>query len=62
MADEPDKFVGDMVIGGRDSPTMADGEGARNMDEIVRLRFIEAKRMEDGTLLRYEVLHGEIPR
>lgn len=55
-ADELNVFLGDMVIGGRDSPTIADGEGARDVDEIVKLRFIEMKRMEGGVLLRYEVL------
>ena len=55
-ADELNVFLGDMVIGGRDSPTIADGDGAKDMDEIVRLRFIEMKRMEGGVLLRYEVL------
>ena len=55
-ADELNVFLGDMVIGGRDSPTIADGEGARDIDEIVKLRFIEVKRMEGGVLLRYEVL------
>ena len=62
MADELNVFVGDMVIGGRDSPTLADGEGAVSVEDIVRLKFIEAKRMEGGILLRYEVLHGKISR
>ncbi len=60
MADELYIFVGDMVIGGRDSPTMADGEGAKSLDEIIRLRRIEVKSMKGGILLRYEVLHGKV--
>ncbi len=60
MADELNIFVGDMVIGGRDSPTIADGEGAKSQDEIIRLMRIEAKPMEGGILLRYEVLHGKV--
>ncbi len=55
-ADELNVFLGDMVIGGKDSPTIADGDGARDMDEIVKLRFIEMKRMEGGVLLRYEII------
>ncbi len=55
-ADELNVFLGDMVIGGRDSPTIADGDGAKDMDEIVRLKFIEMKRMEGGVLLRYEIV------
>ena len=55
-ANELNIFLGDMVIGGRDSPTVADGRGARSIEEIVKLKFIEARRMEGGILLRYEVL------
>jgi 2,5-diamino-6-(ribosylamino)-4(3H)-pyrimidinone 5'-phosphate reductase len=55
VADEFYVFIGDMVIGGKNSPTIADGEGAKSMDEIVRLEFIEAKRMDGGMLLRYKV-------
>jgi len=55
-ADELNVFMGDIVIGGRNSPTIADGEGAKSIDEIVKLKFIEAKRMEGGILLRYSIL------
>ena len=57
IADELNVFVGDMVIGGKDSPTIADGKGAQSMEVIVKLKFIEAKRMEGGILLRYELSH-----
>ena len=56
QADELNVFLGDMVIGGRNSPTIADGEGAKNMEEIVKLEFIEAKRMGEGLLIRYKII------
>ncbi len=55
-ADELSVFMGDMVIGGMDSPTIAGGKGAKDMGDIVKLKFIEAKRMEGGILLRYSIL------
>ena len=54
-ADELNVFLGDIVIGGRDSPTIAGGDGAQSIEDIVRLEFIEAKRMDGGILLRYRV-------
>ena len=54
-ADELNIFLGDMVIGGRDSPTVADGRGAQSIEDIVKLEFIEARRMDGGILLRYRL-------
>ncbi len=54
-ADELNIFLGDMVIGGRDSPTVADGRGAQSIEDIVKLEFIEARRMGGGVLLRYRL-------
>ncbi len=48
-------FVGSMIIGGRDAPTPADGEGAKLLDDILRLELISYEHMDDGILLKYEV-------
>ncbi|MDW5561593.1 MAG: 2,5-diamino-6-(ribosylamino)-4(3H)-pyrimidinone 5'-phosphate reductase [Methanomassiliicoccus sp.] len=48
-------FVGSMVVGGRTSPTPADGEGLAE-EGGVRLRLAGCERMGDGVLLTYEVL------
>lgn len=48
-------FVGSMVIGGINSPTPAGGEGAKNKDEILSLRLIDASKIGDGVLLHYGV-------
>lgn len=47
-------FVGDMVIGGKGSPTMADGPGAQGFDKVLGLKFVDCKRMDGGVLLEYE--------
>ncbi|MCD6503047.1 MAG: 2,5-diamino-6-(ribosylamino)-4(3H)-pyrimidinone 5'-phosphate reductase [Thermoplasmata archaeon] len=47
-------YIGSMVIGGRDSPTMAEGEGASNYNEIIRLKLIDVRRLGDGVLLHYK--------
>ena len=47
-------FVGSKVIGGRCSPTPADGEGFPDQN-ILDLRLRDVKRLGDGVLLTYEV-------
>jgi len=47
-------FVGDFIIGGRESPTPVDGEGFR-MGEHVQLRLVSVERLGFGVHLTYEV-------
>ncbi|PSP82123.1 2,5-diamino-6-(ribosylamino)-4(3H)-pyrimidinone 5'-phosphate reductase [Halobacteriales archaeon QS_1_68_17] len=53
LVDELSVFVGPMVIGGRDAPTLADGEGF--LDEFPRLSLSDVRRIDDGVLLRWTV-------
>ena len=53
LVDELSVYVGSLVIGGRDAPTLADGEGF--VEEFPRLRLTEVTRVDDGALLRYDV-------
>jgi len=46
-------FVGPMIIGGRDAPTLADGEGFTAGFPTLDLDAVE--RIDDGVLLEYEV-------
>jgi 2,5-diamino-6-(ribosylamino)-4(3H)-pyrimidinone 5'-phosphate reductase len=55
LADELKVFVGNMIIGGATSPTMAGGEGAASFEEIISLVLIRSTQLGDGTLLEYEV-------
>jgi 2,5-diamino-6-(ribosylamino)-4(3H)-pyrimidinone 5'-phosphate reductase len=50
-------FVGSQIVGGRCSPTPADGDGLPEEDAI-RLRLVGADLLGDGVLLRYEVGDG----
>lgn len=53
LADEFFVFVADVVLGGRNAPTIADGEGARTLEEAPRARFVSAERLDGGLLLHY---------
>jgi 2,5-diamino-6-(ribosylamino)-4(3H)-pyrimidinone 5'-phosphate reductase len=48
-------FIGNLIIGGRDAPTLADGEGFVTEEEFSRLTLIETKRIENGVLLHWKV-------
>jgi 2,5-diamino-6-(ribosylamino)-4(3H)-pyrimidinone 5'-phosphate reductase len=47
-------FVGDFIIGGRESPTPVDGDGFR-LGEHIPLRLISLERLGSGVHLTYEV-------
>ena len=55
LVDEIYTFVGNMIIGGRDAPTLADGEGFLTEEEFPRLTLIETRRIENGVLLHWKV-------
>jgi 2,5-diamino-6-(ribosylamino)-4(3H)-pyrimidinone 5'-phosphate reductase len=48
-------FIGNMIIAGKDAPTLADGEGFLAEDEFPRLTLIGTRRIEDGVLLHWKV-------
>ncbi|WP_135828473.1 2,5-diamino-6-(ribosylamino)-4(3H)-pyrimidinone 5'-phosphate reductase [Halorussus halobius] len=52
LVDELRLFVGSTVIGGRDAPTLADGEGFVEGFPDLELEAVE--RVDDGVVLRYE--------
>ncbi len=55
LVDEISIFVGSLIIGGRDAPTPADGQGAESIVDTMGLRLKSFERMDDGILLKYDV-------
>lgn len=55
LVDELSVYVGPMVAGGRDAPTMADGEGALGPDDVVRLELLSVDGLGEGLWIRYRV-------
>ncbi|ELZ85970.1 5-amino-6-(5-phosphoribosylamino)uracil reductase [Haloferax elongans ATCC BAA-1513] len=52
LVDELTLYVGSMVIGGRDAPTLADGDGF--VSDFPRLSLRDVERVDDGVLLTYD--------
>ena len=58
LVDELQTFVGNIVIGGKDAPTPADGAGFFKEADFTRLRIIKIERLDDGLLIRWSVDKG----
>jgi 2,5-diamino-6-(ribosylamino)-4(3H)-pyrimidinone 5'-phosphate reductase len=48
-------FIGNLIIGGRDAPTPADGEGFVTEKEFSYLTLIGTRRIENGVLLHWKL-------
>jgi 2,5-diamino-6-(ribosylamino)-4(3H)-pyrimidinone 5'-phosphate reductase len=48
-------FIGSCVIGGKDTPTVADGEGITTGEEIT-LKIVEVQKVGSGVLIHYQPL------
>ncbi|MDQ1276944.1 MAG: 2,5-diamino-6-(ribosylamino)-4(3H)-pyrimidinone 5-phosphate reductase [Euryarchaeota archaeon] len=54
LVDEIYTFVGNLIIGGKTSPTFTDGEGFTEA-ELLGLELISAEKIEEGILLKWKV-------
>ena len=52
-------FIGNIIIGGKDAPTITDGEGFVKESEFARLTLLEASRIDNGILLHWNVNNPE---
>jgi len=56
IVDELTVYVGSVVIGGRDAPTLADGEGFLDSEAFASLELDAVDRLDDGVVLSYTVV------
>jgi len=53
LVDEIYTFIGNIIIGGSNAPTLVDGEGFKN--DFCGLTLLSCEKIEDGVLLRWKV-------
>lgn len=53
LVDRVSVFVGSLVIGGRDAPTLADGDGF--VEDFPQIELDSVQRIDDGVVLEYDV-------
>jgi 2,5-diamino-6-(ribosylamino)-4(3H)-pyrimidinone 5'-phosphate reductase len=56
LVDEYSVYVAPLVIGGGTAPTPADGPGALDIEEIVRLELINIERLGEGLWIQYRMV------
>lgn len=49
-------YIGPYVIGGKDTPTFADGSGIKNENELLSLRTVDVKKLGLGVLIHYKLV------
>lgn len=57
LVDEIYVYIGNMLIGGKNAPSLVDGEGFS--DNFPRLRLISVERMDEGALIRWSVIKND---
>jgi 2,5-diamino-6-(ribosylamino)-4(3H)-pyrimidinone 5'-phosphate reductase len=54
IVDDLTVYIGPFVIGGRETPTMAEGDGIKDENEVIRLKIVEVQRVGFGVLVHYQ--------
>lgn len=47
-------FIGSCIIGGKETPTVADGEGIKSEEDCIPLKIVKVKRAGLGVLIHYQ--------
>lgn len=55
LVDELSMFIGAMIIGGRDAPTLADGPGCILEREFAALELVNVRPLDQGVLIHWKV-------
>ena len=49
-------YIGPMIIGGKYTPSMADGEGITDENEVINLEIVKVTEMKPGLLVHYRLI------
>lgn len=58
LVDELSIYISPVIIGGN-APTLCDGEGAKEYDEMIKFELVEYEKMGEGLLVKYRPVRGE---
>jgi 2,5-diamino-6-(ribosylamino)-4(3H)-pyrimidinone 5'-phosphate reductase len=56
LVDDLFVFIGPMIIGGKRTPSMADGGGINQEDELINLEILEFRKIGNGILVHYKLV------
>jgi len=49
-------YIGSCIIGGKNTPTMADGVGIKSEDDLLSLKIVDVNRLGSGILVHYKLM------
>jgi 2,5-diamino-6-(ribosylamino)-4(3H)-pyrimidinone 5'-phosphate reductase len=55
LVDDIYVYVGSMIIGGKNTPTMVDGNGISSENDLINLNLIDFNKVDNGLLLHYKL-------
>jgi len=56
LVDDLYVYIGSCIIGGKNTPTMADGVGIKSGDDLLSLKIVDVNRLGDGILVHYKLM------
>ena len=56
LVDDLYVYIGPMIIGGKYTPSMADGEGISSESDTINLEIVEVSKLNDGILAHYKLV------
>ena len=56
LADELYVYVAPMIIGGKNTPTLAGGEGIKGVGDLISLKIVDVNRSGPGILIHYRMI------
>jgi 2,5-diamino-6-(ribosylamino)-4(3H)-pyrimidinone 5'-phosphate reductase len=49
-------YMAPIIIGGSKTPTMADGEGIKSVNDLINLEIVNVKRLDPGVLFHFKLI------
>ena len=56
LVDDLYVYVGPMIVGGKKTPTLADGDGIKGIDDLISLKIIDVNRLGSGMVIHYRMI------
>jgi len=56
LVDDLYTYIGPCIIGGKSTPTVAEGSGIKSEDDLLSLRIVDVNRLGNGLLVHYKLM------
>jgi len=56
LVDDLYTYIGPCIIGGKNTPTVADGSGIKSEDDLLSLRIVDVNKLGNGLLVHYKLM------